>query len=91
METKSIVIFGMGMIVGYLLTNYMTSMQSGVMTPPVANPDGTTPGQSLNDYCEDEWMKIAMVSKFSSEEGAAAEKLAFMKDCLNRDGMPRVS
>ena len=46
METKSLVIFGMGMIVGYLFTNYMNSLpkiQSSA-TPPTSPTPNCPPG-----------------------------------------------
>jgi hypothetical protein len=86
LNTKNLVIFGTGVLAGYLLTQYLSGKiakgDGTPMTPPI---DGGVVSPNTIDkqaICEQKLMEATSVMKFSSETGMEDFKAQFMSDCL---------
>ena len=87
LNTKNLVIFGTGVLAGYLLTQYLSGKiakgDGTPMTPP--NVDGGVVSPNTIDkqaICEQKLMEAISVMKFSSETDMEDFKAQFMSDCL---------
>jgi len=82
-NTKNLVIFGTGVLVGYLLTQYLSGKiakgDGTPMTPPSVSPN--IPDKQT--ICEQKLMDAISVMKFSSEMDMEDFKKQFMTDCLS--------
>ena len=86
MNTKNLVIFGTGVLAGYLLTQYLSgkiAKSDGTpMTPPAIGGAGILPDTKQAD-CEKKMTDATSVMKFSSETDMEDFKKQFMSDCLS--------
>lgn len=83
LNTKNLVIFGTGVLAGYLLTQYLSGKiakgDGTPMTPPSVSPN-TIDKQTI---CEQKLMDATSVMRFSSEMDMEDFKKQFMTDCLS--------
>jgi hypothetical protein len=77
METKYLVIFGMGLVAGYLITDYMRK-KSATQTASTI----TSPGQL--EYCQQQAENVAMLVKVPDID---AFKKQYIEMCLNADSV----
>ena len=84
MDTKNLVIFGAGVIAGYLLVDYLRKNPMGttpnpIPVPPVISTNEATCQASLDEYLQSVKMK---------PENLEAYKKEYMDDCLKVEGTP---
>jgi hypothetical protein len=81
LNTKNLVIFGTGVLAGYLLTQYLSGkIAKSDGTPMMPSVGGNIPDKQA--ICEKKMMDATSVMKFSSETDMQDFKAQFMSDCL---------
>jgi hypothetical protein len=89
MNTKNLVIFGAGVLTGYLLTQFFAGKIQGV-TPPSTEPavigsagnvPDMMPSQAEAD-CSAKMMEAMATMRFGSDADMESYKTQFMSDCL---------
>lgn len=98
MDTKNILLFGAGFLIGYLIVenrrskNYLLSEASpeagGSTISPVAQSAGTSVMEEVViedpkiSMCKEKWIKFAETRKFTSAEQAQSTYDNFMTSCM---------
>ena len=90
MDTKKLVIFGAGVLTGYLLTQFFAGKIQGVNPPTVSEPPvigsagnvpDMMPSQAEAD-CSAKMMEAMSTVRFGSDADMESWKTQFMSDCL---------
>ena len=89
MNTEKLVIFGLGVIAGYLLLNYMNQNKPAVATNELPPTDALPPTPLVSPIaqidveaiCEDRWIQQNAAIKWASEEAYNAARDEFLGIC----------
>lgn len=85
MTTKHLVIFGAGILAGYLLIDYLRKQNPSNATPPVTTPLGINHSTSVNPL--EETCQAALIEHLKtvrlSSDALESYKKSFMADCLS--------